>query len=213
MEQLSRDVFNRLTVRELDTRDAGVTRVRRCRGKSARAYRSTPAGAIRCGSTRPTARRLRCRTQPFDRGGGQGQPVAAPPDRHRRRVRHEKRNVLNPNSVDPFVKSQIGRQRSRGAEAELTYVRPDDLYVTAAYTYVDATIRNDQDRTLIGKPLSNVPRHAGSLFALKTVGRLGVGGGITYVGTRAGDPFGTSYRLPAYTIARATLSYAVTPRV
>ena len=125
----------------------------------------------------------------------------------------EKRNVLNPNSVDPFVKSQIGRQRSRGAEAELTYVRPDDLYVTAAYTYVDATIRNDQDRTLIGKPLSNVPRHAGSLFALKTVGRLGVGGGITYVGTRAGDPFGTSYRLPAYTIARATLSYAVTPQL
>lgn len=121
----------------------------------------------------------------------------------------EKRNVLNPNAVDPFVKSQIGRQRSRGAEAALTYTSADDLYATAAYTFLDADIRNDQDRTLIGKPLSNVPRHAGSLFALKTLGRFGIGGGINHVGRRAGDPFGTSYRLPAYTIARAMVSYAI----
>lgn len=32
---------------------------------------------------------------------------------------------------------------------------------------------------------------------------------MTHVGARAGDPFGTSYRLPAYTIARANLSVAV----
>ncbi len=80
---------------------------------------------------------------------------------------------------------------------------------TAAYTFLDADIRNDQDRTLIGKPLSNVPRHAASLFAIKTLGRFGVGGGINHVGRRAGNPFGTSYRLPAYTIARAVVSYAI----
>ncbi|MEH3041099.1 MAG: TonB-dependent siderophore receptor [Sphingomonas paucimobilis] len=125
----------------------------------------------------------------------------------------EKRNVINPNAIDPFVKSQIGQQRSRGAEAEMTYARADDLYATATYTFVDAAIRNDQDRTLIGKPLSNVPRHNASLFALKTLGRVGIGGGVTHVGRRAGDPFGTSYRLPAYTIARAVVSYAVTDRV
>ncbi|WP_236552855.1 TonB-dependent siderophore receptor [Sphingomonas sp. 8AM] len=125
----------------------------------------------------------------------------------------QKRNVLNPNAIDPFVKSQIGRQRSRGVEAELTYSRAADLYATATYTYVDADIRRDQDATLIGKPLSNVPAQSGSMFALKTAGRFGIGGGVTYVGRRAGDPFGTSYRLPAYTIARAVLRYAVTEQV
>ena len=125
----------------------------------------------------------------------------------------EKRNVINPNAIDPFVKSQIGQQRSRGAEVELAYASANDLYATAAYTFVDAGIRNDQDRTLIGKPLSNVPRHNASLFALKTLGRLGIGGGVTHVGERPGDPFGTSYRLPAYTIARAVMTYAVTDTV
>lgn len=208
------DVFNRLTVRELDTRDAGVT------------PRAAVSWQIREGVSLYASRGDSLRLNPsdgtatFDAERSHSTEAGVKVSLLRRRLTGtaavfdmEKRNVLNPNSVDPFVKSQIGRQRSRGAEAELTYSRPDDLYVTAAYTYVDATIRNDQDRTLIGKPLSNVPRHAGSLFALKTVGRLGVGGGITYVGTRAGDPFGTSYRLPAYTIARATLSYAVTPQL
>lgn len=125
----------------------------------------------------------------------------------------EKRNVINPNAIDPFVKSQIGQQRSRGAEAELTYAHAGDLYATATYTFVDADIQNDQDRTLIGKPLSNVPRHNAGLFALQTLGRVGIGGGVTHVGRQAGDPFGTSYRLAAYTIARAVLRYALTDRV
>lgn len=83
----------------------------------------------------------------------------------------EKRNVINPNAIDPFVKSQIG------------------------------------------KPLSNLPRHNAGLFALQTLGRVGIGGGVTHVGRRAGDPFGTPYRLPAYTIARAVVRYALTDRV
>lgn len=121
----------------------------------------------------------------------------------------EKRNVLNPNATDPFVKSQIGRQRSRGAEAEATVNVTDDLYATATYTYVDATVRQDVDRTLIGTRLSNVPKNAWALFAVKQIGGLSVGGGISHSGSRAGDPFASGYRLPAYTIARANVSYAV----
>lgn len=116
-------------------------------------------------------RHLRCRTQPFDRSGRQDRAAGQPADRNGGGVRYGKRNVINPNAIDPFVKSQIG------------------------------------------KPLSNVPRHNASLFALKTLGRVGIGGGVTHVGRRAGDPFGTPYRLPAYTIARAVVRYALTDRV
>lgn len=125
----------------------------------------------------------------------------------------EKRNVLNPNATDPFVKTQIGRQRSRGAEAELTLDLPRNLYATAVYTYIDATVRNDVNTALIGTRLSNVPAHAASAYALKRFGPFGVGGGVTHVGRRAGDPFGTGYRLPAYTIARLNALYDITPRL
>lgn len=208
------DVYNRLTARQLDTRDAGVT---------PRAALSWQVGdGVSLYASRGDSLRLNPSdgNATFDAERSDSTEAGIKVNLFHDRLTGtaalfdmEKRNVLNPNAVDPFVKSQIGRQRARGAEAELTYVLPDRLYVTAAYTYVDATIRNDQDATLIGKPLSNVPRHAGSLFALKTIGRVGVGVGIRHVGARAGDPFGTSYRLPGYTIARATLSYAVTPRL
>ncbi|KTF70763.1 TonB-dependent receptor [Sphingomonas sp. HT-1] len=124
-----------------------------------------------------------------------------------------KRNVLNPNAVDPFVKTQIGRQRSRGGEIELNWTMAHDLLVTGTYTHLDATVRNDANVALIGTPLSNVPADMGSLFVQKTLGRVALGGGVSHVGRRAGDPFGTAYRLPAYTIARANLSFAVSERL
>jgi iron complex outermembrane receptor protein len=120
-----------------------------------------------------------------------------------------KRNVLNPNAIDPFEKTQIGRQRSRGGELELNWKAANDLLVTGTYTHLDAKVRNDVNPALIGTALSNVPTDMGSLFVQKTLGRVALGGGATHVGARAGDPFGTSYRLPAYTIARANLSVAV----
>lgn len=120
-----------------------------------------------------------------------------------------KRNVLNPNAIDPFVRTQIGRQRARGGELELSWKAANDLLVTGTYTHLDAKVRNDASTALIGTSLSNVPTDMGSLFVQKTLGRVALGGGVTHVGTRAGDPFGTSYRLPAYTIARANLSVAV----
>lgn len=124
-----------------------------------------------------------------------------------------KRNVLNPNAVDPFEKTQIGRQRSRGGEIELNWKVANDLLVTGTYTHLQARVRNDVNPALIGTALNNVPDDMGSLFVEKTLGRVAFGGGVTHVGARAGDPFGTSYRLPAYTIARANFSMAVTPRL
>lgn len=124
-----------------------------------------------------------------------------------------KRNVLNPNAIDPFAKTQIGRQRSRGGEIELNWKAADGLLVTGTYTHLDATVRNDANAALIGTALSNVPDDMGSLFVQQTLGRFALGGGVSHVGKRAGDPFGTAYRLPAYTIARANLSVAVNDRL
>lgn len=120
-----------------------------------------------------------------------------------------KRNVLNPNAVDPFLKSQIGKQRSRGFETELTANLSSGLFVTAVYSYIDATVQQDQSAILVGTRLSNVPKHLGSIYANQKLGRFAIGGGASHVGKRVGDPFGTSYRLPSYTIARADISYAL----
>ncbi|RIV86113.1 TonB-dependent siderophore receptor [Aurantiacibacter xanthus] len=208
------DVFNRVTLRELDTDDRGVT------------PRAALSWQVATGLSLYASWGESLRLNPsdgnssFDAERSHSTEAGIKVSMLGNRLTGtaavftmEKRNVLNPNAVDPFVRGQIGQQRSRGVEAELTYEHADDLFVTAAYTYADAEIREDQDRTLIGKPLSNVPRHNASLFAFKTLGKFGIGGGVTHVGKRAGDPFGTSYSLPAYTIARAAMSYSVNERL
>lgn len=124
-----------------------------------------------------------------------------------------KRNVLNPNAVDPFLKAQIGRQRSQGLETELTANLPGGLFVTAVYSYIDAEVRKDQNAALVGTGLSNVPKHLASIYASQTLGDITFGAGLSHVGRRAGDPFGTAYRLPAYTIARVDARYAVSERL
>lgn len=120
-----------------------------------------------------------------------------------------KRNVLNPNASDPFVKTQIGRQRSRGIESEATLNLRSGLFVTATYTYLDATVENDKNTALIGTRLSNVPNHMGSIYAAQDLGRVTLGGGVTYVGQRNGDPYASGYMLPGYVIARANATVQV----
>lgn len=120
-----------------------------------------------------------------------------------------KRNVLNPNAVDPFVKTQIGLQRSRGFEAELTANLAGGLFITAVYSYIDATIRQDQDPLLVGARLSNVPKHMAGLYASQEIGPFTLGAGMSHVGRRAGDPFASGYMLPGYTIFRADVSFNI----
>ncbi|MCT8003643.1 TonB-dependent siderophore receptor [Sphingomonas sanguinis] len=123
-----------------------------------------------------------------------------------------KRNVLNPNATDVFTKTQIGRQRSRGVETVADLRLAGGLTGTATYTYTDATVRNDKNAALIGTTLSNVPKHLAALDLHQRVGVVTVGGGVTHVGARNGDPFASGYRLPGYTIVRADATWAVNPR-
>jgi iron complex outermembrane receptor protein len=123
-----------------------------------------------------------------------------------------KRNVLNPNATDPFVKTQIGRQRSQGVETVADLSLRGGLKVTGTYTYTDATVRNDKDPALIGTMLSNVPRHLAALDVHQAIGAVTIGGGFSHVGARNGDPFATGYRLPAYTLVRADATWRVTEK-
>lgn len=124
-----------------------------------------------------------------------------------------KRNVLNPNATDPFVKTQVGRQRSRGLETLFTVAPGGGFRATATYTRLDATVRNDRNPALIGTRLSNVPRDLAALDVRQVTGRVALGGGISHVGRRNGDPFASGYMLPAYTIVRADATWQVDPRI
>ena len=107
-----------------------------------------------------------------------------------------KRNVLNPNATDPFVKTQIGRQRSRGVETVADLHLTGGLTGTATYTYTDATVRNDKNAALIGTMLSNVPKHLAALDLHQRLGAVTVGGGVTHVGARNGDPMPAAIACP-----------------
>ncbi|MGE7204416.1 TonB-dependent siderophore receptor [Sphingomonas sp. NPDC019816] len=123
-----------------------------------------------------------------------------------------KRNVLNPNATDVFVKTQIGRQRSRGVETVADLALTSGLTATGTFTYTDATVRNDKNAALIGTMLSNVPRYLGALDLHQRIGAVTIGGGVNHVGARNGDPFASGYRLPAYTTLRADATWRVNPQ-
>jgi len=94
-----------------------------------------------------------------------------------------KRNVLTPNATDPFVKTQIGRQRSKGFETELTLDLRRGTYVSATYTYLDAVVENDKNAALIRTTLSNVPKNMAAIYANQAIGVVSVGAGVNYVGS------------------------------
>lgn len=118
-----------------------------------------------------------------------------------------KRNVLVSETIDNEpVSRNAGAVRSRGIELEASGTLADHWELMAAYAYTDAWVTRDPQ--LQGKPLQNVPRQSGSLYASRDMGSvlgLGdvhIGGGPRYVGERAGDP-ANSFRLPAYTVTDA----------
>ncbi|OYQ23668.1 hypothetical protein CHU93_16970 [Sandarakinorhabdus cyanobacteriorum] len=91
---------------------------------------------------------------------------------------------------------QSGEQRSQGIELDLALQPVKGLAFEAAYAFTDAEVT--ADRTLLGRQLNQVPRHAASLWARGDVPRhVGVGVGATIVDARFIDP-ANSFRLPGY---------------
>jgi outer membrane receptor protein involved in Fe transport len=102
----------------------------------------------------------------------------------------------NATNVD---KINVGQVRTRGLEVEAMYRLLDDLRLTASYTLNDSQIRrNERNPALVGKQLTNVPRHQAHARADWSIGSSQLFAVVNYVGNRFGDDANaTTYR--AYT--------------
>ena len=122
-----------------------------------------------------------------------------------------KRNVLYNESVGgETIAKTAGRVRSQGVEVDLAGSLTENTNIIASYGYTDAKVLEDPDYA--GKPLSNVPRHTGSLFLTYDIhnafagNTLTIGGGGHGVSRRSATN-GADYYLPGYFVANAFAAY------
>lgn len=126
-------------------------------------------------------------------------------------------NVLTVDPVDPNFSVAAGAVRSRGFDLTVAGYLAPGLRVFGTYTHVDAAV--SRDNTLpVGTRLANVPANS---FAMQSVYEfqsaelrgLGLGGGVTYVGQRAGGTALSTFKLPEYTAFNLISYYWITPGV
>ncbi|MFC3713347.1 TonB-dependent siderophore receptor [Sphingoaurantiacus capsulatus] len=135
--------------------------------------------------------------------------------------RLRKANILTSDLTNPGFAIAVGEARSQGVEIDLAGKAPGAIDVLFSYTYLDAEVTSGNVNAngvpiRPGDRLLNVPKHAASAQASRhfdVAGRgLNLGAGVLHVGSRLGE-VGTTFRLPAYTIARLFASYALTENV
>lgn len=116
------------------------------------------------------------------------------------------------NSPTGYSYTQRGKDRSRGIEWDLSgYINPN-LQVSASYSYVDAIIKDDVNKDLIGKRKEATPEHSASLWAKYSFGTktklagISFGAGIQYSGDKLGW-YDRTLELPSYTVLDAVVYY------
>lgn len=137
-------------------------------------------------------------------------------------------NVLTADPINSGFSLAIGRARSRGVEASINGHLPGHVDAILNYAHTDATItRAALDPSFgftlrPGDALINVPRNSASGLLIKSFQlgerQVSLGATVNYVGRRVGQtgyryPDGSQFTLPAYTIAGATASVDLVPRV
>ncbi len=120
-------------------------------------------------------------------------------------------NVETPDPTNPLNTLQTGAIRSRGVEFEGVASIFHGLDVHASYSYLDEKVTETTDPTQLGKRPTLIPKQLAALTWNYTVTRsefagFGVGFGVRYVGTTAGDPQNT-FILPGYTLFEASARY------
>ncbi|WP_321469904.1 TonB-dependent siderophore receptor [uncultured Paludibaculum sp.] len=121
-------------------------------------------------------------------------------------------NVLTTDLGHPNFSIVTGQQRSRGVEAESTFLLHGGWSLTAAYAFNNAKVT--EDNTIpVGTPTQNAPRHAFNLWTRYEIQRgwakgLGIGLGGRRYGDQSGDLFNT-FQLPGYGLLEGSLSYRV----
>ncbi|MEM1256823.1 MAG: TonB-dependent siderophore receptor [Cyanobacteria bacterium P01_H01_bin.21] len=127
-----------------------------------------------------------------------------------------KTNVLTPDS-DPVraqqgFSEQVGEQRSRGVELDVTGEILPGWNITAAYALTDTAVTEDNSvPSNEGNRLENVPLHQASLWTTYEIQDgdlqgLGFGLGLFYVGERQGD-LANSIQVDDYLRTDAALYY------
>ncbi|MCB5190596.1 TonB-dependent receptor [Methylobacillus arboreus] len=121
-----------------------------------------------------------------------------------------KHNVLTADPADPGFSIAAGEVRSRGLELDLSGQLTECLRLIASYAYVDAYLGKDlQAASSIveaGSRLMNIPKHSANTLLmheqpLTNGGKLGLGGGFSYVGKRTDGPEAL-FDLPSYVTVR-----------
>lgn len=130
-----------------------------------------------------------------------------------------KNNVGTSDPVHPGFYLKTGQIRSRGADVDIAGKINDNLYINANYSYVDARITKDEDKTLIGMVNNGTAKNLANVWLKYQVNSgvlkgLGFGGGMQYTDKRSGTWPGYSTSegnkyLPAYTLFDATVSYTI----
>ncbi len=131
----------------------------------------------------------------------------------------DKTNVLTSDPTNAGFSLAIGAAESRGVELDISGLLPASFRYRLSYAYVDAYFSKpildpDFGRPLpAGTPLINIPANSGNAmltrdFSVKDM-PLSVGGTLSYVSSRLGET-GTSFYLPAYTLAGLFASVDVT---
>lgn len=119
-------------------------------------------------------------------------------------------NVLTADATHPSFSVVTGRQRSRGVEAETTFLLHGGWSLTGAYAFNQANVIEDNTIPL-GTPTQNAPRHGFNLWTRYEIQRgwaqgLGFGIGGRAYSRQAGDLYNT-FQLPAYGLMDSSVSY------
>lgn len=119
-------------------------------------------------------------------------------------------NANDPTNPDLLVPR--GAERSRGFEMDIAGYLLPNWQLNASYSYIDAEIRNDRDKSLIGARKQNTPVHSGSVWTRYNFKQqsglkdLGIGIGFQYSGDKI-PWFTRAFTVPAYTLLDAAIYY------
>ncbi len=128
-----------------------------------------------------------------------------------------KNNVGTSDPLHPGFYLKTGQVGAKGVDVDLAGKISNNLYVNANYSYVDAKITEDEDKSLIGLQNNGTAKNLANLWFKYQVSSgflkgIGLGAGMQYTDKRSGtwpgysSSDGNKY-LPAYTIFDAALSY------
>ncbi|MCK7555442.1 TonB-dependent receptor [Chitinophaga sedimenti] len=129
--------------------------------------------------------------------------------------RIELKNVLYNagDATNPELLRPIGKVESKGIELDVKGQLSPNWYLTAAYAYNDAQIKESSDKTDLGRQSPGAPKHQGSLWSKYTIPAgvlkgLGIGAGANFVTERNVD--GNKVQtLPGYEVVNGALYYKI----